>query len=326
MGEFLTVNEKVECAKRAEKYGLSSAWVAEHHYHRDAVVTCTAILSETRTMYVGTSIINPFTRHPALLAMTAATLNEFSGGRFVLGLGLGIPLWNEEQMGIPMGKDPVNSLKEAVAITRSLLRGETTRLEGRRFTARNVKLGFDLGKNPSRVYVAAVRPKLLKTAAQIGDGVILPACSTVSYIKNSLPFINQGMRESGRNAVEVVCLAYLSISKESQLATHEIKPRLFTILMRPDREELIFPDELDRQAEVKAAKTALAQGDTEKAMNLISDDIVKTVSITGDLNECFAGIDRFRNTGVTELVLVPTNADLSYLEELLSRLSHSNIG
>ena len=322
MGEFLSVRENVEYAKKAEDHGLSSAWITEHCYYRDAIVSATAILAQTRRIDVGTSIVNPFTRHPALLAMTAATLNEFSEGRFILGLGLGIPLWNDEQMGIPMGS-PNRSLREASEITRLLLRGNTARVQGERFRAMDVKLGFDIAQNPARIYLAGVRPQLLRTAARFGDGVILSACSTVSYVRNSLPFIEQGLKESGRSSIEVTCLAYLSISNDSEKARRDIKPWLFTILMRPGREDLILSDNPKQQAKVKAAKEAMADGDRENAMKLISDDIVDSISIVGNKEECLESIDRYRGSGVTELVLIPVTPSLNLLEDLMNSLEQS---
>src|SRR5579875_1596993 len=306
MGEFLSVEEKVEFAEKAEKYGLTSAWTQEHYYHRDSLVTSTAIACRTKRIRIGTSIVNPFTRHPALLAMAAATINEFSRGRFTLGLGLGLSVWNEDQLGIPMGSPSGESLREACTLTKLLLQGNTVTFEGKRFKVMNVKLGSTApNTTPPPVYVAAVGQQLLRIAGSVGDGVILPTCATVNYIRNSMPIIKQALHESNRMSTEVVCLSFISISEHSEVAKKEIRPHLFPTLLRRGREKLMFPRSKDQQMKIKKARDAMSRGDEVTASKLISDDIVDSVSIAGDQNECVRSIGRFRNTGITELVLVP---------------------
>ena len=90
LAERLTVPEKVRYSQAAERSGFASAWAAEHYFHRDAIVTSAAILAGTKRLKVGTGVINPYTRHPALLAMTTSTLIEMTEGLFILGLGTSV--------------------------------------------------------------------------------------------------------------------------------------------------------------------------------------------------------------------------------------------
>jgi len=319
MGEYLTVNEKISYSKVAEENGLASAWIAEHYYYRDAVVTAAAILSHTKKLIVGTSIINPFTRHPALLAMTSATLSEMSGGRFILGLGLGIPLWIEQQMGIDMGSQIV-SLRESVQLIKSLLSGESF-ADGKRFVARNVKLGFGTDDHRTPVYIAGVKSRMLELAAAYGDGVILPAGSSPDYVRKAIPIINGSLKKSKKANTEIVCLAYLLVDQDSRLAKTKVKPWLFPILMRPDREELILADKPEEKTRVKQAKKYMITGDREKAESLVDDGILEAISISGNSDECLRAIREFAKAGVTHLVLNPTESKPATLEKFYAKLN-----
>ena len=87
-------------AQAAERMGFDSFWVPEDYVFPGAFSSCAAIAAATSKIKIGTGVVNPFTRHPVLLAMELAALDQLSEGRAILGLGASIKLWIEEQMGI----------------------------------------------------------------------------------------------------------------------------------------------------------------------------------------------------------------------------------
>ena len=313
LGEILTVNEKVEYARHAENLGLKSIWLAEHYYHRDAMIAAAAILSKTVKVTVGTSVINPYTRNPALIAMSAATLDEMSDGMFILGIGTGFPQWIEEQMDIPVG-NLGRSLVESLEIIRNILHRKETSFEGRRFVMRNVSLGFDSSSSRIPIYVAAVGPRMLEMAGRIADGVILSGGkSSPSYLRWSMKAIRRGLSSGREKEFAKVCLVFTSLARSKAKARTMVKPSLLMPLMRPGRAKLVLGDE----SLIKDARDAFDAGDRKHALERLPDDVVDTLSISGNAEECMRGIRKFADLGLTDLVLEPVHFESDELMKLL---------
>src|SRR5919201_3713326 len=130
----LSFNEAVELTRQAESAGFHSVWVPEA-YGTDAISMLGALAASTARIRLGTGIVNVFSRTPALLAQTAATLDLISGGRFILGLGTSghqvISGWH----GVPF-EQPVVRVREAVAIIRQVLRRGRLPILGKNFKIR----------------------------------------------------------------------------------------------------------------------------------------------------------------------------------------------
>src|SRR5262245_19087437 len=120
--------ELIECVRAADSCGYDSFWMPEA-WERDALNILTEIAVRTERIHLGTGIINVFSRSPALIAMSAATLDEISGGRFRLGLGTSGARVIEDFHGVPYEK-PLTRLKETVHVIRALLGGERVDFSG----------------------------------------------------------------------------------------------------------------------------------------------------------------------------------------------------
>ena len=169
--------ELIELAREAERCGYDSAWAAEA-WGTDAVTPLAWLGATTETLKLGTAIMQLPGRSPANTAMTAATLDLLSGGRFLLGLGTSGPQvvegWHGEEWGKPLGK-----LREYVEIVRSALRRDRLEHHGAHYDI-PVRDGTGLGKplklmlRPLRteipIYLAAIGPKAVELAFEIGDG------------------------------------------------------------------------------------------------------------------------------------------------------------
>lgn len=316
LAEVFTIEEKVRYASMGEQNGFDSAWVAEHYFSRDAIVTATAILARTKEMKVGTAVINPYTRHPGLLAMTSATLDEMSKGRFILGLGTSFPRWIEDQMKIDYGK-PMTSLMESFRIVRALLDRSASTVEGKRFSIHDASLGFNPDSGRVPIYLAAVGPRMLEKTAELADGVILSAGSSPYYVRKALPAIKKGLAKSGKKRFRVLCLALISMSNDKRQARDRLKPWLLMPLMRTGRARMVLVNE-EAVAESKAAWDA---GDRKKAMTLVPDEVMDAVSLSGRVEDILEGVEKFKDLGITDLVLTPVadNGELPMLMEALAR-------
>ena len=170
----------MDLVTHAENLGFHSAWTAEA-YGNDAVSTAAWMLAQTRTINVGTAIMQMPARSPAMTAMTAMTLDHLSGGRFMLGLGPSGPQVAEGWHGVPYGK-PLTRTREYIGIIRQILAREAP-LEhrGEHYQIPNLGAGATgLGKplksilhgNPNLpIFTASISPNGLRCAGEVADGV-----------------------------------------------------------------------------------------------------------------------------------------------------------
>ena len=128
-----------ERARAAERAGVDSLWFIEDYFRTGAFTMAGAAAAATTEIGLGLGVVNPYTRHPALLAMETATLAGIAPGRVVLGLGTGVRGWVEDQMRIP-APAPLAALGECVDVVRRLWAGERVSHEGQAFSLAGVAL------------------------------------------------------------------------------------------------------------------------------------------------------------------------------------------
>src|ERR671914_366564 len=171
--------ELVALAQEAERLGYDSAWAAEA-WGTDVVTVLSWLAATTSTLKVGSAIMQIPGRTPANTAMTAATLDLLSGGRFVLGLGTSGPQVVEGWHGQPWGK-PLTKTREYVEIIRTVLRRDVVEHHGEHYDipysgpgATGLGKPLKLMLRPLRtevpIYLASLRPKSVALAAEIADG------------------------------------------------------------------------------------------------------------------------------------------------------------
>jgi len=126
----------VECAEiaaAAEAAGFSDVWLPDHYFLRDAFAAQALMAERTSRVRLGTAVVSPLLRHPTLLASSTATIQELSGGRAVIGIGVG-GFEFPTQLGFVIDR-PIGLVREAVRIVRAVIRGEESDVRGRHFTA-----------------------------------------------------------------------------------------------------------------------------------------------------------------------------------------------
>ena len=200
------VNIDIERIRFAESLGFDSAWTAEA-YGNDAVSTATWVLANTTRIKVGTAIMQMPARTPAMAAMTAMTLDQLSGGRFVLGLGASGPQVVEGWHGVAYGP-PLARTREYISIVRQILaREHPLEHHGRVYDVPAMGPGTTgLGKplksilhgNPRiPIYVASISPAGLRCAAECADGVFPMMLDPDQFDRTYLPFLQEGFAKAG---------------------------------------------------------------------------------------------------------------------------------
>src|SRR5579859_2552654 len=164
----LPVSDYVRMAQVAEASGFDQFWVSHDLFLRSAPVILTAVAAATQRIEIGTCIVNPYTINPAELAMMAVTLDEFSGGRFNLGLGAGA---GQFLKWIGLGQaHPLTATEETAVAIRKLIAGERAAMEGRFLRwAEEAYLRFKSQRKIS-IYLGAMSPRMLQAIGEWADG------------------------------------------------------------------------------------------------------------------------------------------------------------
>jgi len=327
-GVPFAINTVAELVKRAENKGFSTAWFAEDYFLRDAITALSFTAALTKRIKLGTGIINPYTRHPILIAETIATLSEATGGRVFLSLGTGVgPLI--EQMGIKFRK-PVTTIREAVEIIRSALAGSPVTFEGEVFNIRDVRLGYNpylsqLGEfKPKRgnipIYIAAIGPKMLQLAGKIGDGVLLTAGCSPNYVKNMVVGnVAKGAEESGKNPKKID-VAALILSSINPTATEKIMLKSFVAFeLSYASEEYLKASEVDLER-VAEIRNALFNEGIVAAAKKVSDETLSRFSAFGDKRAIRERIIEYRKAGVTTPVILPVTRNPIRVKQLIDTI------
>ncbi len=170
-----TPADHLALAQEADRLGYAAVWIAEA-YGSDAVSMLAWIAGQTSRIDVGSAVLQIPARTPAMTAMTAATLDTLSGGRFRLGLGVSGPQVSEGWHGVRFAK-PLQRTREYVAIVRQAMAGQTVSFDGQFYRlplpdgpGKALKLSFHPTRDRIPVYLAAVGPKNLELAGEIADG------------------------------------------------------------------------------------------------------------------------------------------------------------
>lgn len=264
--------ESVALAQAIEESGYDSIWVADEGVNtRDVFVTMAAIATATSRLRIGTGLVNPYTRHPALTASAIATIDELSEGRAFLVFGTGGTM----SLG-PLGIDrerPVPHVREALEVSRRLLDGETVEFAGETVQLRNARLA---GPRPEvEVWFAGRSPAVLGVAGAVADGVLLeflhkPSLGT--YVEQ----VAVGARRAGRALPRLV---YSTIVLTDRGRLDEIRPQMtFRLVDSPDavKEQLgITP------AHVREIRDAM-RGGLAAAAPLIPDEWIEPFILLGD--------------------------------------------
>lgn len=294
----------VRRAQLAEELGFDDVWYCHDLMKRDAWVTLTAIAAATRRVRVGTCIVNPFSASPAEIAMAAASLQEYSQGRFVLGIGPGDPPylgWIGQAQARPRA-----GLAAAVRLLRRLLAGEPAgdlagaELPGWDATAR---LRMPLPAQPVPIYVGGQGPRVLELMGELGDGglpILFPP-ETADFVAER---VRAGAARAGRSleGFDLAACVWWSVAESRREAEDAL--RYLTAYYGPSlRAETLAPIGLspDDFAPVRAAWRS---GDMQRAMSLLTPPMFR-LAIYGESEEMLARLRWLAERGITQINIGP---------------------
>jgi len=299
--ENATVPQFVEAARLVEELGFSTFWVPEDYFYRGAFTIAAAIASATTSLKIGIGVLNPFTRHPALIAMEFAALDELAQGRAMLGIGAGVRAWIETNLRLDY-KGASRAIRESVELIRAITRGETVDYEGRHVRTNGVKLSFNPVRKEIPIHLGVLGPRNLTLAGEIADGVLLSAMLSPAYIRFAREAIARGRGERGIGDFPVAGYILSSIGENDRAARDAIRPLLAGLigLMAGEPENPLFATAGLDPGLVTAIGQRMAKG--EVPVDMISDWIVDTFTIAGSPERCRENLARLFDAGLTSPV------------------------
>ncbi|MCC7207500.1 MAG: LLM class flavin-dependent oxidoreductase [Anaerolineae bacterium] len=212
-------------AQAAERAGFDQFWVSDDLFLRSAIVILTAVAGVTTRLQLGTCILNPYTLHPAEMAMAAATLDEVCGGRFNLGLSSGAGDFLK-WVGIE-ARQPRTAVIETVQAINLLLSGERAPAAGRFLQWTNEAY---LRFRPVRrvpIYLGAMSPLMLRAIGEVADGG-LPLLFPPEHYRNVMPHIQAGAQSAGRDLqhIDVAACIWCSVADDRAAAEAALREKI----------------------------------------------------------------------------------------------------
>lgn len=286
----------VERVQLAEKLGYDAVFSTQIGA-RDGLMTLAAYAGATSKIKVGTGVIPAFPRHPVALAYEAATLDEISGGRLILGVGTSHNITMENWYGIDMSK-PLSQLKEYVSIVRALFTTGRVEHQGAFYKTNFAFMNY-APRADLPIYISGLSPNTLTFAGRAADGLILWACLP-TYIREVVtPHVRQGEKEAGRpeGSCEIVAAVPSALAQDVEAARNLFRKEFFTYMTLPFYRKAIAG--AGYQNELEAFDAALGKGDMPGAFQAVSERLIEEFAAIGDQKAIHAKIDEYRQAGVS---------------------------
>ena len=297
-GGVKTIDESHQRARRAEELGYDGIFVGESHLSSiDSFQTLASCAMITQRVLLGIAVTNLIFRHPTVIAGAAASLNEISKGRAIMGLGTGDgPVYNQGLKALPM-----KQFEEGIQLIRKLVQGHKAS-----FPTGEIGLGFTIHR-PAPIYVSAEGPKGLMLAGRSADGVILGTGFDLKVYDWAKQKIRTGAAEAGRKESDIAIIAagMLCVRDDGKEARKIVRNRIANRAHHNFRFtfETVPPEELDGVKKFMAGFDVMKPMEDRVDPDLVNDYLVHRFSIAGTPSECIARIEELKAAGVDHLML-----------------------
>jgi F420-dependent oxidoreductase-like protein len=297
LGTFISVgkscDQAIERVRRAEQLGYDSTYVT-HIAGRDSLTVLMAYAAATERIKLGTGVLPIYSRTPVATAQQTATIDEYSGGRMVLGLGVSHAVTVENWYGSKI-EHPVTAMREYVEVLRAMFEGRDPP-ESRYFPTRFRFMGYE-PRADQPIYVAALSPNMLRLAGAVADGVMLWLCNP-DYVRDVVvPEIRSGREQAGKaiDGFDIVAAVPTAVTDDREAAYATMRADLVTYWSLPFYRAMI--ERSGFGPDIAAFDAGIEKGDVEEAKRAISDAFLDSLTAIGSPEEVRAGIARYRDAG-----------------------------
>ena len=330
-GLGVTGDEQLALAREADKLGYHSIWAAEA-YGSDAATVLALLAANTERARIGSGIFQIPARTPAMTAMTAATLDNISGGRMLLGLGVSGPQVAEGWHGQPFDR-PLKRTREYVAIVRKALARETVTFDGDFYAlprpggpGKPLKLIIAPVQERIPIYIAAIGPRNTALAAEIADGW-MPTLFAPEHVDVMKPSLEEGAARAGRSAddVDIAPMVSLAMLDDAEHARNLMRPFLALYVGgMGSRKRNFYKELVTRYGYGDAAQEVqdlYLDGKYDEAMAALPSDLIDKIALCGPRDAIAERLAAFRDAGVGTLVITPVGATLDDRLRMLRELA-----
>jgi probable F420-dependent oxidoreductase len=307
-GDRLLLSQQLELAAAAEAAGAESLWSAE--LWRDGFVPLAAMATVARKARLGTAVAH-FARTPLLTELSAMSMAELSGGRFVLGLGTAPKAWNENWHGLSYDH-PVDRMREYIECVRLMWTSSPQHgvdYDGQFYRIRDYRrLSVALYRSIP-IYLAAVLPGMMRLAGSHSDGIIVNVLNTPRYFQEVVyPNVRQGLQIAGRdeNAFEWCAVKICSVNRNRREARALARHAIVFYSAIPYFDIVLDPAGFKSQKE--RIRALLGAGDVGGAINMVSDEMIDALVLAGSPEEVHRQLEPFEGCFETLILLSPTFA------------------
>jgi 5,10-methylenetetrahydromethanopterin reductase len=309
------IRQGMEIARYAEQRGFEAIWQAESRLVREATVPMAAYLAATDRIKVGSGVVNNWTRNPALLASTFATLDDLAPGRVILGIGA---WWDPlaAKVGIRRSR-PLLAMRETIEAVRALLNDETVTYHGEFVHLDGVEL--DYVHQPRRpkdvpIYIGATGMKMMELAGALADGVVLNYLVSPAYNETAMEHLSAGATSAGRDLVDIdrPQLIVCSLADDRSAALDAARLLVTQYLgqqphiMRASGVPQALLDDIGKVLTWPATHDQVVA-----ASKLVPDDVVQMITASGTVDECRAKVAEYVDRGCTCPILYPLGDDVN---------------
>ena len=316
--------ELIAIAKLADEQGYHSFWAAES-WGRDAFTILAMIACNTQNIGLATGIVNVFSRTPALIAQSIASLDIMSKGRAILGLGSSGKVVVEGWHGVPFDS-PLGRTREYVEIIRKALSGTPVDHQGKFYQMERFRMISPPVQERLPIYLASLGPKNLALTGEVADGW-LPVWANRERLPDLLEQVNQGAATAGRSISDVTVAPYLmcytgDTPEDVALGEQLLKAHMAYYIGGMGT---FYFESFSRAGfanESQKIRGAWNSRDREKAAAAVTDPMLESVAVLVDAQQCRDQMTKFRQAGVDiPVVIFPHGADLDAINRTIKVLA-----
>src|SRR3954452_778191 len=333
-GLGLTAGEQLKLVREAESAGFDSVWAAEA-YGSDTATVLAWLAANTEKIKIGSAIFQMPGRSPAMTAMTAATLDNLSNGRVILGIGSSGPQVAEGWHGQRFAKQLART-REYVAILRKALARERLEFEGETYVlplpdgpGKALKLMIPPVQERIPIYIAAIGPKNTQLTGEIADGW-MPTFFSPEHVGEFRKLLEEGAARAGNgkridDSFDIAPNVSLCISDDLDAARDVMRPMLALYVGGMGSREKNFYNALVRrygfEEAAKEVQDLYLEGKKDEAAAALPAELIDKVALVGPVDRVKERLELYREAGVGTLITTPIAPDLESRSKMMQALA-----
>ena len=332
-GLGMTAADQLELVKEAEAAGYDSVWAAEA-YGSDAATVLAWLAAQTSRIRIGSAIFQMPARSPAMTAMTAATLDQLSGGRMLLGIGTSGPQvaegWHGQRFGKQLSRtrEYVEILRKALARERLVYEGETYQLPLPDGPGKALKLTIAPVQERIPIYIASIGPRNTELTGEIADGW-LPIFFSPEHVGQARELLDAGAARAGRSlnddGFDIAPCVNVCIDDDVDRARDQMRHFIALYVGGMGSRERNFYNQLVQRYGFEDAAREIQElyldGKKDEAAAAVPPELIDTTALVGPREQVRDRLAVYREAGVGSLIVVPVSGDTDERRRMVRELA-----